>query len=160
MSLKVEGRAGQGLGLKRSALRGAARRVPCDARSTGPRRNSLRACGAPDVEAIEVDPQPTDDQIAAVVADASVTETASTNEDLDAKNGIAAEGDPSLAWLRDAPPFATFGAGSPGVVNADSQIHTLVEALPERGVGSVVPQLHVTLNEAELTGPIPIYRGL
>jgi hypothetical protein len=32
-----------------------------------------------------------------------VTETASTNEDLDAKNGIAAEGDPSLAWLRDAP---------------------------------------------------------
>lgn len=26
------------------------------------------------------------------------------------------------AWLRDAPPFATFGAGSPGVVNADSQI--------------------------------------
>ena len=64
------------------------------------------------------------------------------------------------AWLRDAPPFATFGAGSPGVVNADSQIHTLVEALPERGVGSVVPQLHVTLNEAELTGPIPIYRGL
>lgn len=45
-------------------------------------------------------------------------------------------------------------------MNADSQIHTLVEALPERGVGSVVPQLHVTLNEAELTGPIPIYRGL
>ncbi|MEI4741819.1 alpha/beta hydrolase, partial (plasmid) [Rhodococcus erythropolis] len=64
------------------------------------------------------------------------------------------------AWLRDAAPFATFGAGSPGVVNADSQIHTLVEALPERGVGSVVPKLHVTLNEVELTGPIPIYRGL
>lgn len=64
------------------------------------------------------------------------------------------------AWLSDAAPFATFGAGSPGVVNADSQIHTLVEARQKRGVGSVVPQLHVTLNEAELTGPIPIYRGL
>jgi hypothetical protein len=40
---KAEGRAGQGLGLKRSALRGAKRHVPCDARSIGQRRNSLHS---------------------------------------------------------------------------------------------------------------------
>lgn len=64
------------------------------------------------------------------------------------------------AWLREAAPFATFGAGSPGVVNTDSQIFKLVEALPEPGKGSAAPHLHITLNEAELLGDIPIYRGL
>lgn len=61
------------------------------------------------------------------------------------------------AWLRQAAPFATFGAGSPGVASADSQIFKLVEALPDRSVGS---RLHVTLNEAELLGPIAFYRGM
>jgi len=63
------------------------------------------------------------------------------------------------AWLRAAAPFATFGAGSPGVVSMDSQIFNLVGALPQRGVESAAPQLHVTLNEAELLGAIPFYRG-
>ena len=40
---KAEGRTGQGRALRRSAWRAAARHVPCDARSTGPRRNSLRS---------------------------------------------------------------------------------------------------------------------
>lgn len=64
------------------------------------------------------------------------------------------------AWLRGAAPFTTFGAGSPGVVSTDSQIFELVEALPEPGGDSAPPRLHITLNEAEALGDIPIYRGM
>jgi predicted alpha/beta superfamily hydrolase len=64
------------------------------------------------------------------------------------------------AWLRQTAPFATFGAGSPGVVSADSQIFGLVEVLPEPGEDSAPPRLHITLNEAEVLGDIPIYRGM
>jgi predicted alpha/beta superfamily hydrolase len=64
------------------------------------------------------------------------------------------------AWLRGAAPFATVGAGSPGVAVSSSTIFDLVEALPERAAGSATPRLHVTLNEAELLGDIPIYRGI
>ncbi|WNG17952.1 alpha/beta hydrolase [Cystobacter fuscus] len=64
------------------------------------------------------------------------------------------------AWLRAAAPFATFGAGTPGVASADSQVFKLVEALPERSVDSAAPKLHVTLNESELLGGIPIYRTM
>lgn len=64
------------------------------------------------------------------------------------------------AWLRGTAPFTTFGAGSPGVVGPDSQVFDLVEALPERGADSAAPRLHVTLNELELLGDVPIYRGL
>lgn len=64
------------------------------------------------------------------------------------------------AWLREAAPFTTFGAGSPGVVSTDSQIFGLVEALPEPGGDSAPPRLHITLNEAEALGDIPIYRGM
>lgn len=64
------------------------------------------------------------------------------------------------AWLRAAAEFATFGAGTPGVASADSQVFKLVAALPERPVDSVAPQLHVTLNECELLGGIPIYRRI
>ena len=64
------------------------------------------------------------------------------------------------AWLREAAPFATFGAGSPGVAGTDSQIFDLIEALPEHGGESAAPQLHITLNEAELLGPIPFYRSM
>lgn len=64
------------------------------------------------------------------------------------------------AWLREAAPFATFGAGSPGVASTRSQVFNLVEALPEPGEDSAAPHLHITLNEAELLGDIPIYRGL
>ena len=64
------------------------------------------------------------------------------------------------AWLREAAPFTTFGAGSPGVASTGSQIFDLVDALPEAGENSAAPHLHITLNEAELLGDIPIYRGL
>ena len=64
------------------------------------------------------------------------------------------------AWLRGAAPFTTFGAGSPGVASADSQVFDLVEALPERGAEHAAPQLHVTLNEVELLGTVPIYREI
>jgi predicted alpha/beta superfamily hydrolase len=64
------------------------------------------------------------------------------------------------AWLHEAAPFTTFGAGSPGVVSAESQIFNLVEAMPEPGEDSAAPRLHITLNEAEVLGDIPIYRGM
>jgi predicted alpha/beta superfamily hydrolase len=60
------------------------------------------------------------------------------------------------AYLRDAP-FSTIGAGSPGVADADSQIFGLTDALAE---GSAGRKLHVTVNEAELLGAIPLYRGI
>ena len=62
------------------------------------------------------------------------------------------------AWLSAAGPFATFGAGSPGVVSAGSQIFRLVDAMTEPSADA--PKLHVTLNEAELLGAIPLYRGV
>ncbi len=64
------------------------------------------------------------------------------------------------AWLRGTGPFASVGAGSPGVASADSRILTLVEALPEPGEDAAAPRLHITLNEAELLGDIPFYRGM
>jgi hypothetical protein len=42
----------------------------------------------------------------------------------------------------------------------DSQIFNLVETLPEHGTGSAAARLHITLNEAELLGAIPLYRGM
>lgn len=64
------------------------------------------------------------------------------------------------AWLRETGLFASVGAGSPGVASTGSQIFTLVEALPELGEDAPAPRLHVTLNEAELLGDIPFYRGM
>jgi predicted alpha/beta superfamily hydrolase len=64
------------------------------------------------------------------------------------------------AWLRSAPPFATFGAGTPGVVIPDSQVFAMVDALLERTPEGSGPRLHVTLNEVEVLGDLPIYRGL
>ncbi|MFE9242323.1 alpha/beta hydrolase [Nocardiopsis sp. NPDC006938] len=64
------------------------------------------------------------------------------------------------AWLRETGLFASVGAGSPGVASAHSQVFTLVEALPEPGETSTAPRLHITLNEAELLGEIPFYRGM
>lgn len=62
------------------------------------------------------------------------------------------------AWLRGAPIFATFGAGSPGVVGADSTVFELIDTLPERGANA--PRLHLTLNDAELLGEIPVHRAM
>jgi uncharacterized protein len=64
------------------------------------------------------------------------------------------------AWLRGAGPFATVGAGSPGIVDPKSQVFNLLRGLPERSEGSDTPHLHVTLNKAEVLGDIPVYRGL
>jgi len=64
------------------------------------------------------------------------------------------------AWLREASPFATFGAGSPGVAATNSQVFPLIAALSEPGAGGSSQRLHLTLNEAELLGPIPIYREI
>lgn len=62
------------------------------------------------------------------------------------------------AWLAGGHPFATIGAGSPGVTTPGSQIFGLVDALADGE--PVSTRLHVTLNEAEVIGPIPIYRGV
>jgi predicted alpha/beta superfamily hydrolase len=64
------------------------------------------------------------------------------------------------AWLRGAAPFATVGAGSPGIVDPGSQVFELIRGLTGRAEGSKAPRLHVTLNEAELLGDITVYRGL
>jgi hypothetical protein len=64
------------------------------------------------------------------------------------------------AWLRDAAPFTTFGAGTPGVESADSQMFQLARDLPERDADAPAPRLHVTLNEIELLGEMPIYRRI
>ncbi|MDQ0726600.1 putative alpha/beta superfamily hydrolase [Microbacterium sp. W4I20] len=64
------------------------------------------------------------------------------------------------AWLQETSPFATFGAGSPGVAATDSQVFPLIAALPEHGPDAASRRLHVTLNEAELFGAIPIYREI
>jgi predicted alpha/beta superfamily hydrolase len=62
------------------------------------------------------------------------------------------------AWLSGGHPFATIGAGTPGVATAGSQVFGLVEALADREPDGT--RLHVTLNEAEVIGPIPIYRNI
>lgn len=64
------------------------------------------------------------------------------------------------AWLRQAAPFASFGAGSPGVVGSGSQVFSLIEALLGRRADSPGQRLHLTVNEAETLGPVPVYRGL
>ena len=62
------------------------------------------------------------------------------------------------AWLSGDHPFATIGAGSPGVTTPGSRIFGMVEALADREPSST--RLHVTVNEAEVIGPIPIYRDV
>jgi len=65
------------------------------------------------------------------------------------------------AWLRGGTPFATVGAGTPGISSVDSQLFDLIRTLPERGDGdSGTPRLHVTLNRVELLGDVPVYRGI
>lgn len=63
------------------------------------------------------------------------------------------------AWLRATSPFVTFGAGSPGVMSTDSQTLTLARTLP-RQPERTTQRLHVTLNETELLGDVPVYRDM
>ncbi|MBF4564025.1 alpha/beta hydrolase [Plantibacter sp. VKM Ac-2876] len=62
------------------------------------------------------------------------------------------------AWLRAAPVFASVGAGTPGVASPDSQVFALLEAMP--APGTAAQRLHVTLNELEVLGDMPIYRRI
>lgn len=64
------------------------------------------------------------------------------------------------AWLRREELFSTIGAGSPGVASSDSSIFPLLDALPHHAGDSPATRLHITLNEAELLGPIPFYREM
>lgn len=71
------------------------------------------------------------------------------------------------AWLRGATPFATVGAGTPGISTPGSRVFDMIRELPERGDGSRTdrtdqdaPRLHVTLNKLELLGEVAVYRGV
>ncbi|WP_431030814.1 alpha/beta hydrolase [Plantibacter sp. RU18] len=64
------------------------------------------------------------------------------------------------AWLRAAVPFTSFGAGTPGVASADSQIFKLIDAMPEHRTDATAQRLHVTVNELEVLGDMPIYRRI
>ncbi|MDO3399199.1 alpha/beta hydrolase-fold protein [Mycolicibacterium neoaurum] len=61
------------------------------------------------------------------------------------------------AWLADTGLFDTVGAGSPGVIGADSQIFTMLDTM-----GDTRPKarLHVTVNERELLGELTVYQKL
>ncbi|WAU82696.1 alpha/beta hydrolase-fold protein [Streptomyces sp. Qhu-G9] len=61
------------------------------------------------------------------------------------------------AWLTKSTFFESIGAGSPGIVNADSQVFARLEAM-----GDTLPdtKLHVTFNEQEILGDLAVYQNL
>ncbi|WP_439657926.1 alpha/beta hydrolase [Lentzea sp. HUAS TT2] len=61
------------------------------------------------------------------------------------------------AWLNSGGFFESVGAGSPGVVSTDSQVFA---QLARRGDGLPAAKLHVTFNEQELLGELPVYQNL
>ncbi|MDT8915192.1 alpha/beta hydrolase-fold protein [Amycolatopsis sp. PS_44_ISF1] len=60
-------------------------------------------------------------------------------------------------WLSGCTLFETIGAGSPGVAGRDSRVFAQLEVLDE---GRQTTKLHVTLNERELLGDLPVYQQL
>jgi uncharacterized protein len=64
------------------------------------------------------------------------------------------------ALFRQSPMFRRYGAGSPGVLAADSQIFRLEADVACRGQAFGDVQLHLTVNELEITGRSHIYRDL
>ena len=64
------------------------------------------------------------------------------------------------ALMRKSPMFQRYGAGSPGVLHPDSQIFRLEQQLADSGAGFDDVQLHLTLNELEITGRSHCYRDL
>jgi uncharacterized protein len=64
------------------------------------------------------------------------------------------------ALFRQSPMFNRFGAGSPGVLSASSQIFALEKQIAERGDGFAGVQLHMTVNELEIVGRSHVYRDL
>ncbi|QWF76775.1 alpha/beta hydrolase [Amycolatopsis sp. CA-230715] len=61
------------------------------------------------------------------------------------------------AWLTGNTLFESIGAGSPGVASVDSQIFA---QLRELGDSKPSAKLHVTFNEQELLGNLPIYQNI
>ena len=59
------------------------------------------------------------------------------------------------AWLTGTTLFESIGAGSPGVAGEDSTVFTMLEEL-----GDQPARLHVTVNDRELFGDMPIYQNL
>jgi predicted alpha/beta superfamily hydrolase len=65
-----------------------------------------------------------------------------------------------FALMRQSQVFRRYGAGSPGVLIADSQIFRLERGIAESGRGFGGVQLHLTVNELEITGRSHVYRDL
>ncbi|MGW7531231.1 alpha/beta hydrolase [Amycolatopsis sp. NPDC054798] len=61
------------------------------------------------------------------------------------------------AWLSGNPLFESIGAGSPGVIGEDSQVFA---QLRELGDSLPAAKLHVTVNDQELFGDLPVYQSL
>lgn len=61
------------------------------------------------------------------------------------------------AWLTGGPLFASIGAGSPGIAGADSQVFARLEDMDDDRRAA---RLHVTVNDRELLGDLPIYQSL
>lgn len=64
------------------------------------------------------------------------------------------------ALMRQSPMFHRYGAGSPGVLSPESQIFRLEQDIARRGQPFDDVQLHLTVNELEITGRSHIYRDL
>lgn len=64
------------------------------------------------------------------------------------------------ALMRQSSMFQRYGAGSPGVLHPDSQIFRLEQQIADRGSGFGDVQLHLTINELEITGRSHCYRDL
>lgn len=64
------------------------------------------------------------------------------------------------AWLTAAAPFASFGAGTPGVASAQSPVFGLVETRRDPSTVAPAQRLHLTLNDVEVFGDVPIYRRI
>ena len=59
------------------------------------------------------------------------------------------------AWLTGTTLFESVGAGSPGVAGEDSRIFTQIQEL-----GDQPAKLHVTFNDREILGNVPVYQNL
>jgi predicted alpha/beta superfamily hydrolase len=64
------------------------------------------------------------------------------------------------AMMRRSPMFRRYGAGSPGVLCADSQIFLLERDIARSGLPFDGVRLHLTVNELEITGRSHVYRDL
>ncbi|MER8261775.1 alpha/beta hydrolase [Streptomyces albidoflavus] len=61
------------------------------------------------------------------------------------------------AWLAGSTLFESIGAGSPGIINEESQV---LARLREMGATLPAIKLHLTLNEKEVLGDLAVYQNL